>query len=630
MNFFKYFSKCLPRLFAISLATFAASGAWADGVNEPIPTYYQEAGVSRNRGYENQHANELIDPFSGKLQWHYTDLFIPGNGGLDIAVQRSYSSVNEQIAERSPVGMGWTMHFGRILRRAFIAICDPGHPPGRNAVLELPDGSRQTLHPALDNPSFGGATFITKSFWRGKCNAQQNGLDMTSPDGTTYEMTTGGYQIGDLGKEQSTYYTTRIIDRNGNTLNIAYTSLSIPSVIGATGFAVKTITASDGRVVTFNYVNGALDNITDGTRVWTYIVSKVTGYQDQFNLDEVKRPDGNSWKYQYNPPLSISPPYPPGALSMKKVTYPTGGTFDYQYDLVNMAPGSFLPISTVVKTKVGDNATWTFNYKPATKGVVLTNGKFLYNVNPDAPNLEFDTTTIVGPEGTAFYMHMGYVSTSSGTLYSMGTLLGKVNGYLSSDPNIGAYGKFNVMHSETNEWNPFLISNQLNFRQGTLAGDAGTFIPILAERKILQYGQTYVMNMSNFDAYANPQTISETGTDSRTTTLQYNTDPAKWILRQKKSETVSTIPGSVSRTFDTKGNVLTESRYGVTTTFTYNTEGEVASKTDARNNTTTYSDYYRGIPRIESQPEVVTVSRTVSPEGNVTSQTDGTLAKLCV
>ena len=53
----------------------------ADGVNEPIPTYYQEAGVSRNRGYENQHANELIDPFTGKLQWHYTDLFIPRKQG---------------------------------------------------------------------------------------------------------------------------------------------------------------------------------------------------------------------------------------------------------------------------------------------------------------------------------------------------------------------------------------------------------------------------------------------------------------------------------------------------------------------------------------------------------------------
>jgi YD repeat-containing protein len=617
----QYFKQTL----AISFAALFAACAYADGVNEPIPTYYQEAGLSRNRGYENQHANEHIDPFTGKLQWHYTDLFIPGNGGLDIAVQRSYSSVNDRITERSPYGVGWTMHYGRILRRAFIAICDPDQPSSRNAVLELPDGSRQTLHPAVNNLSFGGATFITKNFWRGKCNAQQNGLDMTSPDGTTYEMTTGGYQIGDPGSEQFTYYTSRIIDRNGNTLNFTYTTLSIPDILGSTGFAVKTITASDGRVVTFNYANGALDSITDGTRVWTYTLSKVPGYPDQFNLDEVKRPDGNSWKYQYNPPPSIPTSSTAGALSIKKVTYPTGGTFDYQYEFVNMAPGSLLPISTVVKTKVGDNATWTFNYKPATKGVVIgADGRFVYNVNPDAPNLEYDTTTVVGPEGTAFYMHMGYVSTSSGALYSMGTLLGKLNGYLDSDPGNAVYGQFNVMHAETNAWNSFLISNQLNVRQGTLAGDAKTYIPVLAQRKILQYGQTYVTTMSNYDAYANPQTITETGTDSRTTTLEYYTDPVKWVLRQKKSETVSTIPGSVARTFDANGNMLSESRYGLSTIFTYNAEGDVSSKQDARGNVTTYSSYYRGIPRSESQPEAVTVSRTVSLDGNVTSQTDGT------
>jgi YD repeat-containing protein len=223
-------------------------------------------------------------------------------------------------------------------------------------------------------------------------------------------------------------------------------------------------------------------------------------------------------------------------------------------------------------------------------------------------------------------MHMGYVSSSSGAFYSIGTLLGKVNGNLKSDPNNAVYGNFNMMHSETNAYDSFLISNQFNYRTGTGTAEAGTYIPVLAERKILQYGQTYVTAMSNYDAYANPQTITETGTESRTTTLEYYNDPVKWVLRQKKTETVSTIPGSVTRTFDANGNMLTESRYGVTTTLTYSAEGDVASKRDARGNTTTYSSYYRGIPRSESQAEAVTVSRAVSPDGNVTSQTDGTLA----
>ena len=73
--------------------------------------------MSRTRDYVNQHPNERIDPFTGKLQYHFTDLFIPGNGGLDIVVQRSYNSLNESLdVETSPVGLGWTMHFWRVLR----------------------------------------------------------------------------------------------------------------------------------------------------------------------------------------------------------------------------------------------------------------------------------------------------------------------------------------------------------------------------------------------------------------------------------------------------------------------------------------------------------------------------------
>ena len=48
-------------LVAAFLSAFVITNAHADGANEPIPTYYQEAGLSRNSGYLNQHANEHID-----------------------------------------------------------------------------------------------------------------------------------------------------------------------------------------------------------------------------------------------------------------------------------------------------------------------------------------------------------------------------------------------------------------------------------------------------------------------------------------------------------------------------------------------------------------------------------------
>lgn len=120
---------------------------FADGVDEPIPSFYQEPGISRTRDYSDQHPAERIDPFTGKLQWHFVDLFVPGNGGMDIKVQRSYTSPGLQWPEPSPFGLGWTMHFGRVIRWANSSICNTTNSAAtQNPVLELPDGSRRILY----------------------------------------------------------------------------------------------------------------------------------------------------------------------------------------------------------------------------------------------------------------------------------------------------------------------------------------------------------------------------------------------------------------------------------------------------------------------------------------------------
>jgi hypothetical protein len=122
------------------------------------------------------------------------DLFIPDNGGLDLKVQRSYSSLNEALIEPSPAGLGWTMHFGRVIRRASQLICDTQNTSATlNPVLELPDGSRRVLYVAFD-----GLTFISTDFWAAACNlsAPGGGLDVFSPDGAVYEMTAQGHSFG--------------------------------------------------------------------------------------------------------------------------------------------------------------------------------------------------------------------------------------------------------------------------------------------------------------------------------------------------------------------------------------------------------------------------------------------------
>jgi YD repeat-containing protein len=575
--------------------------AWADGIDEPIPSFYQEPGMSRTRDYVNQHPNERIDPFTGKLQYHFTDLFIPGNGGLDIAVQRSYSSLNEQIGEFSPVGMGWTMHFGRVLRKATTLVCDTANSgPALNPVLELPDGGRRILYKAPDNVSW-----ITTDFWKAQCNPASagGGLDVFSPDGTKYEMTAQGHSFGSPSNTQRTYYTSRITDRNGNQLNFTYVFLP-------NGFyAVKSVAASDGRSVTFVYTGSNLTSVTDNAPSDGRVRSFTYGYSNAYlggdYLRSVTRPGGESWLFDYNTAG-------PGQYSLRQITYPSGGVITYTYNYVNFA--TLLPRSTVVTRKVANpGGTWTWAYTPATQPLVVSDNSISYSIPPNADQASrIDQTTMTGPDESRTYLHMGYNSVSTGFVFAIGAQLGN-------------YSAIDVV---TSAFSYTFISSQANVRPGSsLAFDNATYAVRTKHRGVYRPEGSFEVTYSNPDVYGNPRTVVETGNATRTTNITYNIDTAKWFIRQKKDETVTegTETLAVTRLFDGNGNVLTETRAGVPTSFTY-TSGDLATRTDARGKTTTYSNYYRGIPRTELQPENITITRTVSDAGNVTSQTDGTPA----
>jgi YD repeat-containing protein len=610
----QYFKQTLAICFTALFAAFAH----ADGVNEPIPSFYQEPGLSPNRGYVSQHANEHIDPFTGKLQWHFVDLYIPGNGGMDIKVQRSYSSLNEILGDDSPFGAGWTMHYGRVLRKASVSFCAHALSTTLAPVFEMPDGSRQIFYDTLDN-----VDFISTGMWKAKCNGAGY-LDVYSPDGTKYEMTTAGPLIGTDPNRQNALYTTRITDRNGNVLNVTY-----DSTLGGTVLAVKTISsAADGRKVTFNYApavpnaSSALSSITDGTRTWTYKLTPISGVIGRhFFLNEVVRPDGASWKFDYNLAATGPGQGAAGGYSLKKVTYPTGGAIDYTYGFIKFDPGNlsslFLPPSTVIKTKLADSATWTYEYTPSTEAAPV--GEILFD--PDAPSPGFDRTKVTGPEGERLYLHYGYNSITNGAAtWALGLIAASaIRTVFGADKS---YSQF-----EGNYWGRVKISNQTYQRPGTALYDDAVYMPLLQRKNVSRNGQTFTTVFSNFDVYSNAQTIVETGTDTRTTTLTYYTDPAKWIIRVKKDEAVSTIPGSITRAFDANANLSVETRYGVPATYTYTAEGDLATKKDARDKITTYSSYKRGIPQLESHPEAVTISRTVSDDGNVLTETDGEGAK---
>jgi YD repeat-containing protein len=216
---------------------------------------------------------------------------------------------------------------------------------------------------------------------------------------------------------------------------------------------------------------------------------------------------------------------------------------------------------------------------------------------------------VTAPDGVHTYMHVGANSINSGAVYSIGLLLFK---------SIG-----NGYQNEGYLWDLQVVSNTINERPGTpWITDGAIAATMPALKAVVRNGQSYVTTYSNFDPYGNPQSIAESGTETRTTAKTYNVLPDKWILRLPKDETISTI-GSITRGYDGNGNLLSENKFGVTTSFTYTTEGSIATKRDARGNTIAYSQYKRGVPQSEGHPEAVTITRAVDDAGNITSQTDG-------
>ena len=569
------------------LAAFAMAAASAQ---EVIPDFYRDPGLYPNRDYVNQGANEHIDPFTGALEWHYVDLHLPGNGGFDLKVVRSYNSASvdpvNPAASDTPIGLGWTMHFGRVLKTRSTNICVNTNAQSvlDNPVLELPDGSRQVL-------AFTGSVsplLLTTQRWRADCSSSgTGGLVVYSPEGTRYDMTQQ-VNVGTGLNPVYAWYTTRITDRNGNFATVQYGTGATPQV--------TSVTASDGRSISFTWADAGtsarrITAISAAGQTWSYGYDLIPGTTDKYFLTSVTRPDGLAWRYAYNGRIDPTP----GAYVMSQATYPQGGSLSYSWGFVwfdNQANPSSR--STVVTGKTRSaGGSWSFSYQPGSPG-------------------NYDTTVATTPSGTITWRHVGPNYSTAGTVWMVGLLVSKAMG---GDAQI-----------ETYTWDKQRISTENNARPGAFLTkvDIGEVnAPVLAQRVIKRNGARYSTQWSGFDTYGNPTTVIESGPNggSRSTSLLWWINASKWIVRQLQNESGS--GATVSRSFDGNGNLTSETRNGITTSHTYDGQGNRTTTTFPRGLTHSYSNYVRGIAQSESQPEGVSISRSVSDAGNVTSETDG-------
>ena len=98
------------------VAVLVPDAGWAQ-------TPFRHSGGESKHGSYSPFPNEHVDPASGSLSLVATDLVLPGNAGFDLRVTRIYSSNiypdydtgSTEIAEDSWAGIGWRLHFGRVL-----------------------------------------------------------------------------------------------------------------------------------------------------------------------------------------------------------------------------------------------------------------------------------------------------------------------------------------------------------------------------------------------------------------------------------------------------------------------------------------------------------------------------------
>lgn len=215
------FQRAATALLSIGLACMSEIAIGQEGQG----TIYEEPGIYKNRNLPIQHPGEAIDPFTGRLQLHYVDAVVPGNGGLDIKIQRSYNGLQFEQGSPPPpgvLGIGWSFHFG-ILQMAAGTSCAPsswGAAVGKNPTLTLPDGSNHIIYAATGL----AASAVTKSWWRAECGPGGVGMIVTSPDGVSYDMTEPG--------GTNSFLTKKITDRNGNFLAFTYVTLELPDFSG--------------------------------------------------------------------------------------------------------------------------------------------------------------------------------------------------------------------------------------------------------------------------------------------------------------------------------------------------------------------------------------------------------------
>lgn len=560
-----------------ALATMAAPAA--------AQTPFNHRGIDTLHPGSSVLPNEQVDPASGALSIVATDLVLRGNAGLDLSVTRvynsnvypNYSGGNTTIEEDSWAGIGWKLHFGRII--------NPDSTVGGETQIEMGDGSRHPLY----HEANGG--WITTDFWL----YDRTTHTLKLPNGIVYvfdRVVTINATIGTVR------YVTEIRDPFNNRLTFSYFPASGPS--DGIQQIQQHLGAGQIRTVTFTYdaTLKALATMTYNGRTWTY-TQQPAGPAGFSTVTAVQPPIGPGWQYQYT------------ALTgeLTRLTTPSGGYLTYAYADAQRRAGPVTTTTRVVAAR-------------STGGPSIVAGTWTYAYGTGSNQ---DTTVVSCPCGTTKYRFYGTGISGNFAAWSAGTLVDQ-----RIEENDGTLREVRAM-----TWAPSeVISPDPVPSAGGVWGDTTVRKALLTQVAVTRGPQTWTTTLSyrsglgNYNDYGRPYQTQEVEAVYRwrttTRTFQYGFTP--YIMDRVGTESIQIMtaygqtvgPANSNWTYNPADGFLTgQALAGATTTFEPSAEGNIAASTDGRGNRTTYAYTWGAVQDVHTPSTQTTY--TITSDGVATS-----------
>ncbi|MEO7326062.1 MAG: hypothetical protein ABIW82_14655, partial [Dokdonella sp.] len=626
---------------------------------------------------------ESVDYFTGQTDFVATDVSLPGNNALAVAVGRRYHVTNHagglligafgdwdldipHVEGIVATSVGWTVagttvdarctYFGAppsaSTTTGTVSTSVPASEYSTGFAAVIPGSGRHELllRAAATGAPIGPHPVTTKELWAVSCiqrgdvapqpGAPDEGFVVTTPNGITYTFNQGWVRpyapltrpadtttpgvVATVAREQIWLLPTKVEDRFHNQVTYSYESEAL------IGVALKHIDSSDGRHITLTWNGGQVQSVYDGTRTWSYQYP-----YGQNRLTQVKLPDASTWNFDledldttqwtYTSPTCTSLPSP-------SLNAPVSGTIQH--------PSGALGMFTFNVTRHGRSGAPT---------TCLSNSAHV-NFAPTEPAvydvLSLTEKKITGPNlGGALTWELAYDGCSSNscnttqtttltdarnykTLYTFGSAYGTNGtgneGMLLRKQTGGSGSTYTedenyTYYDASGEPYPSVLGTPAQVR-----GDVSQLASLrpLQSRTLTLEGATYTQTLSDPDEYGFSKTITRAGTDTKTDTLVYAHDTTHWVLGTVKSLT------SGSKTeFDLTLNSLNQPkevrRFGrLDRSIDYYTDGAVHWIRDGASQQTTFRNFSLGIPKNIDYADNSGESVAVNALGQITSHND--------